>query len=120
MVQLSSLTAFFPGDFFAGAIGYADLRRVVLAALGAGFTRLMPFSATDGFFFARGSFVGLHALAKGVHEVDDLAGFGRCFLLRDGRVFDLGFDEFLDGGFVFVGEFFGVELCGFAFDELFG
>ena len=51
--------------------------------------------------------------AQGVHQVDDLAAFRLGgFVLWDGQVFDLGFDELFEGDLVTVGELRWVELGG--------
>ena len=94
----------------------------------------MPFCGSAvfaaGFFFGVGAgdsstrLVGLDAayrLAEGVHEVDDLAtSGGGSFVLGDGRVFDLGFDEFFQRDLVAIDELGRIEFGGFALDEFLG
>ena len=102
--------------FAAGLADFTSARPLVLAA-GASFT------LTGGFFLpaAGAASRALNALAQGIHQVDDLAALRfDDLVLRDGQVLDLGFDEFLQCGFVAVGELAGVELGGALLDQRLG
>ena len=68
-----------------------------------------------------GSLVGGDGFAQGVHEADDLASLrGGSFVVRDGRVLDLGLDQLLERDLVAVDKLLRRELGGFALDELLG
>ena len=61
----------------------------------------------------RGFRAGGDALAQRVHEVDDLAARrSDLFVLGDGQVLELGFDELFDGDLVAVDELLRIELAG--------